>query len=696
MKFGAFILALLFSSPCWAGTPTLLCSNTAGPGTSVTCTASISNSGDLLIITGLANTSEALTVSDTKGNTWQTNSTTPIVSTQQNSGFQNQQTWYVSANNGSGSDTFQIAGSSDNIAIDVTEWSAQSATLDGFAGASNGASSTSLDSGASSGSGSNSNDLVYAACAVGSNTLSTAGSFNSLHNYSFAGAHFLIEYYTAGAGNAHGLCTQSGSATWSAQVLTFTPSGGGGPATYYMSTSGNDANNGTSVGTPWLTPNHSVNCGDIIIAAAGAYTEANLTYNKWGVATCAAGNNVAWVKCVTFDACTVNSNGGQGIDIDESYWGIQGFEDDGNSAGVTCFSAYAGHGAGTGTIHHIIFANDIAQGCGQGGFTAGPNGIYGVDYFVVIGSIAYGTDGSGTNCNSAINVYEPVASDTLPGTHYYLAGDFAWDNVDGNPCNGGGPTDGEGMFFDSVDGSQTGLSAYTPQMVMDNSITFLNGGRGAMVFQNIVGGPNAHIFFRHITAWGNNKDTNQNATNCGEIETVTAFNTQVTQSIGVTNASTGCGANTIYGLSVIIQKTGDVDTNDYAYSASGNYTTDGGQGFTFGPNIFTTNPVLSNPGDPGAPSCSSASSVPNCMATVIANFAPTAQAAKAYGYQAVVTACASDPLYPQWLNTVTNLPTGLVTPGCKLDTTVPPGVVITPGVVIADKRWVPGARFAFQ
>jgi hypothetical protein len=52
------------------------------------------------------------------------------------------------------------------------------------------------------------------------------------------------------------------------------------------------------------------------------------------------------------------------------------------------------------------------------------------------------------------------------------------------------------------------------------------------------------------------------------------------------------------------------------------------------------------------------------MATVIANFTPTAPAAKSYGYQIPSTTSIYDPLYPQWLCGVTNLPAGLVTPGC--------------------------------
>jgi hypothetical protein len=73
---------------------------------------------------------------------------------------------------------------------------------------------------------------------------------------------------------------------------------------------------------------------------------------------------------------------------------------------------------------------------------------------------------------------------------------------------------------------------------------------------------------------------------------------------------------------------------------------------------------------PGAPSCGSASSVPNCMADVIANFTPTTAAAKAYGYQIPISGNMYDPLFPQWLCNV-NLPAGLVTMGCLAQSSFP-------------------------
>ena len=48
--------------------------------------------------------------------------------------------------------------------------------------------------------------------------------------------------------------------------------------TYFMSPSGSDSNNGLTAATAWATPNHAVNCGDVIIAAAGSYPD----LQSWG------------------------------------------------------------------------------------------------------------------------------------------------------------------------------------------------------------------------------------------------------------------------------------------------------------------------------------------------------------------------------------------------------------------------------
>ena len=99
-------------------------------------------------------------------------------------------------------------------------------------------------------------------------------------------------------------------------------------STYYMSPTGSDSNSGLSSSAPWLTPHHSLNCGDTIIAASGEYNNENLGRGDWGTVNCPAGNNVAWLQCATFDTCKVDVTAGnnQAIVIDESYWGVQGWK----------------------------------------------------------------------------------------------------------------------------------------------------------------------------------------------------------------------------------------------------------------------------------------------------------------------------------------------------------------------------------
>src|SRR5258707_13156345 len=86
--------------------------------------------------------------------------------------------------------------------------------------------------------------------------------------------------------------------------------------TYFLapaSAGGNDSNSGTSASTPWLTPTHALNCGDVVIAAAStSYSAANFGYGKWGTVTCPAGNNVAWLKCVPFYACKISTSSSAG------------------------------------------------------------------------------------------------------------------------------------------------------------------------------------------------------------------------------------------------------------------------------------------------------------------------------------------------------------------------------------------------
>ena len=416
---------------------------------------------------------------------------------------------------------------------------------------------------------------------------------------------------------------------------------------------GSDSNNGTSSVTPWLSPNHAVNCGDVLQAAAGTtYSAANFASGKWGTVTCAAGNNVAWLKCITFDACKINGGGSTAVFISASYWGIQGFEL--TSSGSNCLKVEP---AGAVTIHHVIIANNIANVCAYAGFEIDGGASGSVDYFAVVGNISYKAAYPGSaQCSSAINTgFMNGTLDKKPGTHVYFAGNFAYDTLDPNPCNGGSPTDGEGLFFDSLNMSEI-------QVVIDNNMALFNGGRGIQSYLNST----SRVYIRHNTTYGNNTQTGQsNVGICGEITINASSAAKVYGNLTETTATGGCAGNAIYAYAVLNGGATDKLYNNYGYDASShNIGVYNSAGFVPGPKNTFGDPSFANPVDPGAPSCGSASSVPNCMAKVIANFTPTAARAAAYGYQPVQSGNVIDPLFPQWLCNL-NLPPGLVTMGCQ-------------------------------
>jgi hypothetical protein len=438
---------------------------------------------------------------------------------------------------------------------------------------------------------------------------------------------------------------------------------------YFLSPTGNDANNGTSAGTPWLSPNHAVNCGDVITASAStSYAQANFASGKWGtVSGCGTGSsgNVAWLKCTTFDACKITtSSNATAITVSASNWGVQGWEVTATSGAVAgCFQARPP--TTSTSIHHIIFANDVANQCENGGFSSYNNGAASIDYIVYVGDIAYNTAQTSSVCASGFNIYQPKASDTLSGTHMYVAGSFAWANLNPNPCAGTAPTDGEGLTFDTFDGSQGGGNDYAQQAVAYNNIFIGNGGRCYQTTNNASGSNHAPQLIEYVTCWGNETDTHQNpGGSVGELRIVSGFNNTFSHNLVQTTAATAYG-QTLYAAYVATGNGTDTIATNWLYSASGSNcgVQAPANGFACGTNTTGTSPAFSSPSVPGAPSCGSSSSVPNCMTTLISNFTPTASGSTAYGYQIPLGFSITDPLFPAWLCNV-NLPAGLVTLGC--------------------------------
>ena len=85
---------------------------------------------------------------------------------------------------------------------------------------------------------------------------------------------------------------------------------------------------------------------------------------------------------------------------------------------------------------------------------ASDNGVNSNDYLTFVGNVVYGTAARSADCSSGVLIYQPLKYDSLPGTHMYVAGNFSFANRNANPCGGTTPTDGNGVIFDTFNGSK--------------------------------------------------------------------------------------------------------------------------------------------------------------------------------------------------------------------------------------------------
>lgn len=440
---------------------------------------------------------------------------------------------------------------------------------------------------------------------------------------------------------------------------------------YYLapaSQGGNDANNGLTSTKPWLTPNHTLNCGDVVLAEPStAYNASSFDSGKWGTVNCPAGNNVAWLQCETFDACKVYSTA-QGIYVDRSYWGVQGWEVTvENGAPGFCFGA-APRYSSPAEVHHIIFANNVANGCQAGGivtFNMGKSAS--VDYIAILGNIVYNAAQGSSACFTGISVYQPIQSDSLGGTHIYVAGNFAYGTYQPDPCAGGRPYGGDGIIFDTFDGSDAKLPyPYAAQTVAENNLVFSNGGAGLEVQNNIAGSQHAPITVRKNTAWGNEMNSNQQSNGlCSEMRINSAYDVNAYYNVAATTGTTACANNPLYAFRVFTGNGTDWVWGNFLFGYNGQVTSFyNAPSFGFATNnVVGQSPNFNNAQTPSAPYCSGTGNTTSCMASVIWNLAPTNSAAKTLGYQWPSSTSTYDPMFPQWVCNV-NLPSGIITKGC--------------------------------
>lgn len=475
---------------------------------------------------------------------------------------------------------------------------------------------------------------------------------------------------------------------------------------YFISPTGSDSNNGTSAtacGTncgPWRSPNHPVACGDVIVAAAGAYSgnPSPFEQGNWGtVSSCPSASGgidgtggvyFANVVCATPFACTIAAAGASsGFRVDRSNWAVTGFTV--SSTGNTCYQAVALKGT---PIHHIAFINDIASGCWQNGFDSNDAGqsLGGVDQWALVGAIAYGAGSNWGLCNSGVSVAGPISYDQSAGTHVFVGGVFSYRNI--NPaagCNGATTTsDGEGIIFDTWD-----VHPYTGQGVIEQTVTWGNGSSGIQVFETqSTSAPRIFVF--NNTVYGNYQDPSHAGSTMGELTIQNAKTSPIsitnnllqssvkTPGNAKRNSANNTGGNVYasligapYPTTVTSNFMKSLQTSCDAVCDSADSAI-AWNGYKYGANTYAA-PGFANPaGLPTtAPNCAGYSTTTACMigAGVVANLTPSGAAA-GKGYQPPGP-CAADPYFPTWLKGAvhvsvsgTNLvySSGLITKPCGM------------------------------
>ncbi len=449
-------------------------------------------------------------------------------------------------------------------------------------------------------------------------------------------------------------------------------------------------------------------CGDVIIVAAGSYTADQFGVGDWGtVNACPSttggiggtgGIYFATVLCAgpKITSCNVAGGANEAFRVDSSNWAVEGFY--GTQLASANGGCYSGVSETATPLHHIAFINDMAVGCALGGFDSySYNGLTGgVDQQAVVGTIAYNatpsTNGSGL-CGSGISLIPVNGPDTSSGTHVFVAGSFGYKNINA-PVGAGCNTDGEGLIFDSW-----GIFSYAHQAVVEQNAFWSNGSAAFEAFPqgNRTTQDEAPIVVFGNTSYGDYQDPknpgggellfNQIYPSGSGSYTITNNIFEATQSSAGNNGTTtvkgaeidcvnACTQVTISGNYIWNSKppttttTGGENTHSYISNV------DSGAAWPWGTNTYD-DPGLANPAalPATAPDCSAYATTTACMAGlgVIADLTPSGGAA-GKGYQPPGP-CTADPYFPTWLKGVVYLSwngssltenSGLITKPCNM------------------------------
>lgn len=337
-------------------------------------------------------------------------------------------------------------------------------------------------------------------------------------------------------------------------------------ATYYVSAAGNNGNNGTTTGTPWLdltnVNTHTYVAGDTIAFRGG--DTFNGSINSPG-ASGTNGNPITFTSYGTGSA-TLHATGGNAINMynigyitvsnlnmtgpgTDNYGGVSAYVDNGTYNGVTIsgctvsgfkngivFQADAyNHGFNNVSISNCQLTGNFGSGLYCGGGVSGAT--YSHNTWTVSGVTSYNNPGNASNTGAATG-YGILLSSLKTATVSHCT---AYGNGTATAYSGGGPTGFMTTLCDSIiitnclaysnssgstgiDGAGFDLDISTYNSIIEYCLAYSNEGAGILVWGAGSAGNGNTV--RYNTMWGNGQ-TNEGDLYIGGATELVAYNNTI-------------------------------------------------------------------------------------------------------------------------------------------------------------------------
>jgi parallel beta-helix repeat protein len=179
--------------------------------------------------------------------------------------------------------------------------------------------------------------------------------------------------------------------------------------------------------------------------------------------------------------------------------------------------------------HHVTIRDNYV-------FDFGCNGISSrhSDYLVFEGNVVRGNAKRNEwNC-SGISIWHPIEHDQEPGYHIIIRNNVVFENECDLPFRPHGhkvPTDGNGIIIDDFRNKQGGgqKGGYRAAVLVENNLSFNNGGRGIHVFQS------DNTVVRNNTVYHNQRILSKYTNTAGEISLSSSHGSQVYNNLAIQN-----------------------------------------------------------------------------------------------------------------------------------------------------------------